>query len=365
MSLIPVILSGGSGTRLWPLSRKAHPKQFIDFYGNGSLFDLTLKRAQDLPGSAAPYVICGASHLPFILDSRQYAAMTKDPGARHVFLEPMGRNTGPAIALCALAALQAQPDPRDEPVLLVLTADHSITPQDAFNTTIATAVPAAEAGNLVVFGVRPTRPETGFGYIRRGKETAPGVYSVDAFVEKPNLDKATAMLQQGGYYWNSGMFLFRASVFLDELRRYAPDVYACCLKVWEKHTRQEGIVAFDADSFAATPDISIDYAVMERTDRAVVTPLLAEWADLGSWQAIHQAGEKDEAGNVHKGDILQLDSRNNLFFAGNKRIVAIGMENTCVIETDSLILVMPLDRSQDVKRLQSLLKDSGELQKLL
>ena len=352
----PVILSGGSGTRLWPASRKRHPKQFIDFEGNGPLLGQSITRAVQLPGSVPPMIICNEAHEGFVTSilAEHETLCTGIVKEARVILEPVGRNTCPAIALSAMAALGSNGTSNTEhadAIILVLTADHLIAPQEAFNSTIASAIRAADDGKLVVFGVEPTRAETGYGYIQQGKTLWPGVHGLERFVEKPDPRRAEAMLAEGGYLWNSGMFLFRASVFLRELEQFAPKVHEICSHLWELRTEQGKCIRFPEQEFAACPDISIDYAVMERTKNACVVPLQADWTDIGSWEALYEISAKDENGNARRGDALSLDSRDCLFFSEKKLIAAIGIENLCVIEAGDAVLVMPRNRSQDVKRL--------------
>lgn len=354
--LQPVILSGGSGTRLWPLSRGAYPKQFMDINGD-TLFSQTVKRALALSGSLPPLVICNEEHrflaAAILQQTEQPDKASKKTPAR-ILLEPVGKNTAPAIALSALAALQEHPG--EDPVVLVLSSDHVLQPQSAFADAVSTAVPAALDGNLVVFGVCPTRPETGFGYIRQGAEASPGTFHVDSFVEKPDAAKAEAMLRQGGFFWNSGIFLFRASVFLDELNRYAPEVHAACTAVWETQRRDLDFTRFDTGQFAACPSISVDYAVMEHTQKACMVPLGLEWSDMGSWQAFYDSAPKDHGANVCCGDVIQLESKGCYLHAGNKLVAALGLENICLVETADAVLALPRERSQDVKLLLEELK---------
>lgn len=360
-SIQPVILGGGSGTRLWPLSRGLYPKQFMDL-GGQTLFAQTVARAAALRDAQPPIVICNDHHrfLAGAILQQQFRTPGRNGDAASILLEPTGRNTAPATALCAFAAL-AQADARSgntpaDPLLLVLSSDHIIFPQEAFAETVASAMPAAEAGGLVVFGVPPTRPETGFGYIRQGKELTPGVYSVEQFVEKPDRQRAESMLAAGGFTWNSGMFLFRASAYLEELERYAPEVHAACAAIWETRTPDLDFTRFSATAFAACPSISIDYAVMEHTRKACMAPLGAAWNDMGSWEAFYDAADKDEQGNAVSGDVIQKDSRNCYLHASHRLVAALGLDGICVVETADAILIMPRERSQDVKALLEELK---------
>lgn len=368
----PVILSGGSGTRLWPLSRGLYPKQFMDM-GGDTLFAQTVARAVSLRNSLPPIVVCNDRHrfLAAAILQEQGAVPGREAAARSsILLEPQGRNTAPAIALGALAALDAarsaseggagETDAVDaDPLVLVLSSDHIITPQEALVRALETAVPGARAGYLVVFGVRPTAPETGFGYIRQGEELLPGTFAVARFVEKPDATRAQAMLEQGGFTWNSGMFLFRASVFLDELQRHAPVVYKACQSIWATRRGDLDFTRFSAEAFAECPSISIDYAVMEHTDKAVMVPLDAAWNDMGSWEAFYDTASKDESGNASVGDVVQLESRNCYLHASHRMVAALGLDNVAVVETADAVLVLPRGRSQDVKLLLEELRQRG------
>lgn len=370
----PVILSGGSGTRLWPLSRGLYPKQFMDL-GGDTLFSQTLARALALEGSAPPIVICNDQHrflAAALLQQQGYTPGSKTAGQASLLLEPLGRNTAPAIALCALAALEAGGDAAcacadgekqdaatADPLLLVLSSDHIITPQESFARAVRTAAAGALAGGLVVFGVPAQRPETGFGYIRKGEDMLPGILKVASFVEKPDPATARNMVASGEYVWNSGIFLFRASVFLEELACYAPQAHAACLTIWDKRTRDLDFTRFPAAAFAACPAVSIDYAVMEHTQKACVVPLECAWNDMGSWEAFYEAAEKDANGNAVRGDIVQLESRDCYLHSSHRLVAALGLAGICVVETPDAVLVLPRERSQDVKGLLEELKRQG------
>lgn len=358
--LYPVILSGGSGTRLWPLSRGLYPKQFMEIQGD-TLFADTVARALALPESAPPIVICNDNHR--FLAAAILQAQSAKPGqsaaaGASILLEPEGRNTAPAVALGTLAALEAAPEGED-PLILVLSSDHVIAPQEAFTETVAAAISGAQQGLLVVFGVPPLRPETGFGYIKQGKELLPGVFAVERFVEKPSLDKAEGMLKTGGYTWNSGMFLFRASVFLAELETYAPEIHATSLEVWKTRNRDLDFTRFEAKAFAAFPSTSLDYAVMEHTSKACMVPLKAQWNDLGSWEAFYESAPKDDCRNGVAGDVIAIDSRDCYLHSSHRLVAALGLEEISVVETADAVLVMPRRRSQDVKQLLEVMKQRG------
>jgi mannose-1-phosphate guanylyltransferase/mannose-6-phosphate isomerase len=348
-SIRPVILCGGSGTRLWPLSRTFHPKQFIEF-NDGTLFGRTVQRSVGLAGAGKPIVVCNENHRFFaagILHDLQVAA--------DIVLEPLARNTAPAIALAALACQEAGEDP----ILLVLPSDHIIDPDAALSSSVAVAMGAASNGSLVTFGVTPSRPETGYGYIRQGTEIGPGVFRVDRFVEKPVLEDARQFLADGRYTWNSGMFLFRASTYLEELNRCAPAIHDACSKAWSVRARDLDFVRIDKDRFSVSPSDSIDYAVMERTQAACVVPLAANWNDLGSWKAFHEVSPHDTEGNARVGDVVTLDSQNCYLHATHRMLAALGVKDLVVVETADAVLVVDWSRAQDVKKLLEKIAKAG------
>lgn len=354
-TILPVILSGGSGTRLWPLSRGLYPKQFMDMGGEETLFARTVSRALALPGAKAPVVVCNEKHR--FLAAAILQNLSRRPGlgaasGAAILLEPEGRNTAPAIALAALHAMEEG----DDPLLLVLSSDHLINPESAFADAVSTAVTGAKAGYLAVFGVTPAHPETGYGYIKEGQTLLPGVLAVERFVEKPDAKTAARMLKEGGFFWNSGMFLFHASLFLAELQRYAPETHSACLAIWAGRTRDLDFTRFRAEDFTACPSISVDYAVMERTAKACMAPLTAEWNDMGSWDAFYETGDKDAEGNVRHGDVIQLESRNCYLHSSHRLVAALGIEDVSVVETADAVLVLPKARSQDVRLLLAELK---------
>ncbi len=348
--LRPVILCGGSGTRLWPLSRSSYPKQFMDLGGH-TLFGDTLDRAMRLPGSTSPLVVCNEEHRFFVA-----AALQTEKIKGEVLLEPDGRNTAPAIALAALSAVENG----DDPFLLVLPSDHVLSPHQAFADAVEEACTCAAAGDIVTFGMKPSRPETGFGYILRGEcRQGTAGYSVARFVEKPDLARAEAMLAEGNCFWNSGMFLFRASSYLEELKRHAPAIFAACNEAWSCRRADLDFMRPARDIFLGCPSDSIDYAVMERTDKAVVVPLSAEWSDLGSWEAFYEVAEHDDQGNVCIGDTLAEDTE-NCYLHGTHRLVAtLGVSNLVVVETSDSVLVADRSAAQHVKTLVAQLKQQG------
>jgi mannose-1-phosphate guanylyltransferase/mannose-6-phosphate isomerase len=363
--LQPVLLSGGSGTRLWPLSREAYPKQFLPLVGEDTMLQATWRRVEsiaDLP----PIVVANEEHR--FLAAEQLRLI----GVEHpaIVLEPAGRNTAPAIAAAALQAMREQ---GEDPVLLVLPSDHVIADAGGFRAAVRQALPAAERGALVTFGIVPTAPETGFGYIQaeagradgadqaRGDE---GPRRVLRFVEKPDAATAQGYLDSGGYFWNSGMFLFRASRYLEELGRFRPDVLDAVRKALADGSRDGDFIRLDKDAFAACPSDSIDYAVMEKTDAAMVLPVDIGWNDVGSWSALWDVSEQDGGGNAHHGDVIAIDSRNSYAYA--RRLVAlVGVDDLVVVETDDAVLVAHKDRVQQVKDVVAKLKAGDRTQAAL
>jgi len=350
--LTPVILSGGSGTRLWPLSRKNLPKQFLALNGSSTLFQQTVERARALADVEAPIVVCSEDHR--FLVAEQLRAL-KVEGAS-ILLEPMPRNTAPAIALAAWQALATHPDA----VLLVLPADHLIGDSASFATAVGKALPLAEQDWLVTFGIRPQAPETGFGYIKRAEAIGNGGFRVERFVEKPDATKAKEYVEAGDYEWNSGMFLFKASRFLEELQQHAPAMHAASKAAFEAAKIDLDFVRIDKDTFAGSPDNSIDYAVMEKTARAAVVPVSCAWSDIGSWDALWAASERDHDGNRLEGDVIAIDSH-NCFVRGTERrlVAALGLEDIVIVDTPDAVLVAPRARVQDVKRVVDKIKSDG------
>ena len=342
-TITPVILSGGSGTRLWPLSRELYPKQLLKLVGNHTMLQDTVLRLGGLK-AGAPVVVCNDSHR--FLVAEQLRLLGIKP--RAIVLEPVGRNTAPAIALAAFAA-----DP--DALLLVLPADHVIRDVAAFQAAIALAVPAAEAGRLVTFGIVPGAPETGYGYIRRGAPQG-SAYAIAQFVEKPDLARAQQFVDSGEYYWNSGMFLFKASRYLEELTAHAPDIAEAARAAGLAAEPDLDFVRINKAAFELCRSESIDYAVMEKTADAVVVPLDAGWSDVGSWDALHQASSADADGNVFMGDIVAEDSTGCYLHAESRLVTAVGLRDHVVVETKDAIMVAPRDRVQDVKKLVARLK---------
>ena len=349
--LVPVILSGGAGTRLWPLSRELYPKQLLRLVAERTMLQETVARTEGLPELAPPIVVCNENHRFMVAE--QLRELGTAPQA--IVLEPQGRNTAPAAAI---AALLVSGGADADPVLLVLPADHVITDVPAFQAAVAVGRVAAESGSLVTFGVVPDRAETGYGYIRRGVGPGPA-FTVAKFVEKPDSATARGYVESGEYYWNSGMFMFRASAYLAELGRYAPLMLATCRAALAAAGRDLDFLRLPAQEFASCPSDSIDYAVMEKTDRAVVVPLAAGWSDVGSWAALADALPRDAEGNVTAGDVLTEDSSGCYLHSTSRLVAAVGLRDHVVVETKDAVLVAPRDRVQDVKELVAELKARG------
>ncbi|MBP6458318.1 mannose-1-phosphate guanylyltransferase/mannose-6-phosphate isomerase [Pseudoxanthomonas mexicana] len=351
--LQPVLLSGGSGTRLWPLSREAYPKQFLPLAGDDTMVQATWRRVEAL-ADLAPIVVANEEHRFLVAEQlRQVGAPVPA-----ILLEPVGRNTAPAIAAAALQAMAGGADP----LLLVLPSDHVVRDVAGFQRAVREASSAAEAGALVTFGIVPDAPETGFGYIQA--EAGDGLRQVLRFVEKPDAATARSYLDAGGYYWNSGMFLFRASRYLEELARFRPDIVDA-VRAAHAAARHDGdFVRLDKDAFSACPSDSIDYAVMEKTADAMVLPVDIGWNDVGSWSALWDVAERDADGNAHHGDVIAVDSRNSYAYA--QRLVAlVGLDDIVVVETDDAVLVARKDKVQEVKQVVARLKQEQRSQAVL
>ncbi|MFQ1840373.1 mannose-1-phosphate guanylyltransferase/mannose-6-phosphate isomerase [Aeromonas veronii] len=353
--LIPVIMAGGTGSRLWPLSRELYPKQFLQLDGEATMLQTTIRRLRGLCAEN-PVVICNDEHR--FLVAEQLRAINKL--ANNIILEPAGRNTAPAIALAALTALQTASESSD-PLLLVLAADHVIRDEVAFTAAVQAAILHADAGKLVTFGIVPTSAETGYGYIKRGAATGDthAAYCVAQFVEKPDQKTAEHYLSSGDYYWNSGMFLFRASRYLTELQQFRPDIYAACVEAVGTVNADLDFVRVNKAAFLSCPSDSIDYAVMEKTADAVVVPMDAGWSDVGSWSSLWEISDKDINGNVSHGDVLQHNSQNNYVFAESCLVTTVGAQNLVIVQTKDAILVADKHQVQDVKKIVESLKASG------
>lgn len=375
--IVPVILSGGSGTRLWPLSRELYPKQLLPLAGKDTMLQATVTRLSGIPDITGPLIVANESHRFMIAQQMQQINIA--PSA--IMLEPVGRNTAPAAAAAALLALSKGKDP----LLLVLPADHVIRDTAAFQATVAEGVRHAINGKLITFGIIPNAPETGYGYIKKGKEIkvkaeveakvrevmakgkgrkAEGkaslithnssritAFKVDRFEEKPNLTKAKAFVRSGDYLWNSGMFMFKASAYLKELKRHAPEILKACEKALKNSVKDLDFLRLDEKTFSQCPGDSIDYAVMEKTGAGVVIPLDAGWNDVGSWSSFMEVLPRDKQGNAISGDVLALDMKNSFIYAGERLVAAIGMKDCIIVETSDAVLVTHKDKSQKVKQI--------------
>ena len=348
---LPVVMAGGSGSRLWPLSRSAYPKQYLPLASDNSMLQETVLR---LKGSdhLAPLVICNEDNRFMVAEQLRAIKALQSP----VILEPVGRNTAPAIAL---AALQATAN-GDDPLLLVLAADHVIQNNDAFLAAIDKAQALATQDKMVTFGIVPTHAETGYGYIKRG-DAVDAAYAVDSFVEKPDLATATEYLNSGEYYWNSGMFMFKASRYLAELAKYQPAILEACKKAIGNTAADLDFVRVDKEAFEACPDDSIDYAVMEKTDAAVVVPLDAGWNDVGSWSALWEVNNKDDNGNAVRGDFIGESTKNCLVYGSveGRMVATVGVEDLVIVDTKDAVMVAAKDKVQDVKNIVNQLKAEG------
>ena len=347
--MIPVIMSGGNGTRLWPLSRKDKPKQFIALLGENTMFQETLERLNGVENIQSPIVVCNQGHR-FMVAEQLHELNIDKPS---IILEPSGRDTAPAIAIAALQAMTGGEDP----VLLVLAADHVIQNVEAFHKAISIAQHHAEQGLLVTFGIVPTSPNTGYGYIQADEQNT--VSKVKAFVEKPNLETAQNYVASGDYYWNSGMFIFKASSLIAELEQFSPDIVTQCRKALSAGRSDLDFIRLDSDEFIACPSNSIDYAVMEKTDKAIVVPLDAGWNDVGSWPSLWECSDKDESRNVLKGDV-RIDGVSNSYIHSEHRLVSVlGLNDIVLVETADAIMVASKERAQDVKSIVNDLVASG------
>lgn len=354
MRITPVILAGGSGTRLWPLSRDQHPKQFLSLNENSSLLQQTVTRLEGLP-NLAPVLVIGREDHRFLVAEHLRRAGQHDA---RIVLEPMGRNTAPAVALAAFLLQSESVDDAND-LMLVLPSDHVIGDNPAFHQAVETAATAACQGQLATFGIDATYAETGYGYIQAGNEIAADTFRVERFVEKPDLHTARDYLAQGCYYWNSGMFLFSASQYLAALAEQAPDIHAATRQAMNDVQADGDFIRPNPEAFAACRAESIDYAVMEKSDHRAVIPLLAGWSDLGSWSSVADIRADDDASNQVHGDTLALDTHNSLLWSEGRLVAALGLEDAIIIETADAVLVTQKGREQDIKTLVQALKDQG------
>lgn len=345
--IIPIIMAGGSGTRLWPLSRSLYPKQFLSLINENSLLQETLKRLDGL--NCLPPVIVSNNEHRFIVAEQLRQFGVDD---FQIILEPVGRNTAPAVALAALKSLELHGDHH----MLVLAADHAIQDIEAFHAAVLAAEQESVDNKLVTFGIVPTKPETGYGYIKKGEQVKNSVFKVNSFVEKPDLETAKNYLELKCYLWNSGMFMFKASVYLDELKKFRPDILAACKESLSSASTDLDFIRLNSDVFAECPDESIDYAVMEKTQDCVVIPLDADWSDIGSWTSLWEISEKDEHENVSHGDVINYNSRNNYIYSEGSLISTVGVNNLIIVQTKDALLVAQQDNVQDIKKIVEILK---------
>ncbi len=344
--IIPVILAGGSGTRLWPLSRSLQPKQFISLINDTTLFqDTILRLPKDVEN---PIIICNEEHR--FLAAEQLRQINKS--SKNIIIEKEGRNTAPAITLAALKLINDYKDP----VLLVLPADHLIQNIQAFHESIKAAGDLAEKNKLVTFGIAPDKAETGYGYIQAEIADTEKYFSVKSFTEKPNQENANKYLESGNYFWNSGMFMFKASVYLEEVNKFAPEILSCCKKSLPSENKDLDFIRLNNDEFLKCPERSIDYAVMEHTKEAIVMPLDANWSDIGSWDALMNSKIKDQNGNVIEGDVIFDNVSNTYAYSTNRLVTAIGVSDLIIVDTKDALLVTSKDDSQNIKNIVKKLK---------
>jgi mannose-1-phosphate guanylyltransferase len=342
-----VVMAGGSGTRLWPLSRAGHPKQFLSLYGQDTMLQATFSRLDDLDIDSS-VTICNEEHRFFVAEQLREIGKLGS-----IILEPVGRNTAPAIALAALSSPE-----EDDPLLLVLAADHVIQNEASFTKTVKDAIPLAESGKLVTFGIVPHEANTGYGYIKKGAPQRCG-FAVEVFAEKPSIEVAKAYVESGDYLWNSGMFMFKASRYLEELKKHRPDIYEACQLSMKDISKDNDFIRVGKTAFDECPSDSIDYAVMEKTDDAVVVPMDAGWSDIGTWSSLWDISKKDDNGNAVFGDVMLHESNNSYIRSDDKLVAAIGVNNLVILSTKDVLVVAQKDRVQDVKVITEKLKSES------
>jgi mannose-1-phosphate guanylyltransferase/mannose-6-phosphate isomerase len=359
--LLPIVLAGGSGTRLWPLSRQSYPKQFLHLVDQQyTMLQLTLKRLEDLSLQVLPpIIVCNENHRFIVAEQLRQIEIQH----ASIILEPCAKNTAPAITLAALQAQELYPD--QDVSLLVLSADNYIADLSAFHNSILLAEQQAQLEQLVVFGVTPTEPHTGYGYIQLGQQISENcAYKLDQFVEKPDLQTAQHYVSSTNYLWNSGIFMFKVSLFLQELKNYQSDVYKYCLMAWQHKTKDLDFIRIGLQEFQQCPENSIDYAIMEKTTKGVVVCFDVGWNDLGSWSSLWQSNQKDENQNVLFGDVLAEQSQRNYIYSSSRLVAALGVENLIIVETKDAVLIANQDKSQEIKKIVELLKSEQRIELL-
>ncbi|EDH7353618.1 mannose-1-phosphate guanyltransferase, partial [Salmonella enterica subsp. enterica serovar Cerro] len=353
---MPVIMAGGTGSRLWPLSRELYPKQFLCLQNNLSMLQSTISRLDGIK-HASPIVICNEKHRFIVADQ----LLQMNQLTNNIILEPVGRNTAPAVALAALVAKNNSS--KEDPLLLILAADHVFTNENEFRITVSKAIPFADRGKLVTFGIVPSKAESGYGYILRGNklqlEDDIIAFDVEQFVEKPSIETAQAYVASGDYYWNSGMFLFRAGRYLEELKKYRPDILIACEKSISDLNIDLNFVRINEDDFYPCPDVSIDYAVMEHTADAVVMPMDAGWSDVGSWSSLWEISAHTPEGNVHHGDVISHKTENSYVYAESGLVTTVGVKDLVVVQTKDAVLIADRHAVQDVKKVVEKIKADG------
>ena len=351
MKITPIILCGGSGTRLWPLSRKQHPKQYLPLISDNTMLQETILRLRGLDNLTDPIIVCNAEHRFLAAEQCQQIDITSPT----ILLEPVGRNTAPAIAAAALQSLKKT----DNASLLILSADHDIQDVEAFHRAIIIASQQAQGGKLTTFGVVPTGANTRYGYIKASQEAIDGAYKVEAFVEKPDLKTAERYFEKGNYLWNSGMFMFKAETFISELTTHSPEIITSVNNAINNAKYDLDFIRLSKQAFELSPSDSIDYALMEKSNNVVVVPLDARWSDIGAWQALYDIGKKDANGNVFKGDVIAKDTTNTYINANHHMVATIGVDNLIVVDTHDATFIATQDKAQEVKSIVESLKAKG------